>query len=366
LTVCGSFGFGNAGDEAIPYAIADIATHLGLSVDLDVVGRFDEPALTGVIGMGTGGIRRREELRGQPIVVTGGGIIENNPRAVIFACEEFLNGTFTERACLYGISTEPGVVYGWRCKRRLLSILKRFDKVFTRDCLSERILNEMFPRVKTETIGDIVLWMHPSTDDIPSELKLPERFIVVNLTQNWSKESEWRAWVSTELHALSKELEMPLVFVPMTDVYDDDRVEHRSVAAEIANLKPEIAVEVILENLNPRAISAIVGRADLVVSMRLHGCVMAYAQQTPSVALAYHPKIDGFLSTVDLRGAMLPRQTPPKQSEAIYGYRFSDLNICPGDLVRVATDSLSRPNFSKLPVLKARSAAVLHEFVSTF
>ncbi len=34
LTVCGSFGFGNAGDEAIPDAIFDMAAQLGIPVEL--------------------------------------------------------------------------------------------------------------------------------------------------------------------------------------------------------------------------------------------------------------------------------------------------------------------------------------------
>src|SRR5262245_33062253 len=76
LTVCGSFGFGNAGDEAVPIALADIGAYLGFSMNVNVVGRFDEPALSQVIGLGPRDASRRETLRGYPLLLSGGGIIE--------------------------------------------------------------------------------------------------------------------------------------------------------------------------------------------------------------------------------------------------------------------------------------------------
>jgi len=53
LTLCGSFGFGNAGDEAVPLAFRDLLDDAGLhDVGIDSLTRFDEPALPNIVGLG--------------------------------------------------------------------------------------------------------------------------------------------------------------------------------------------------------------------------------------------------------------------------------------------------------------------------
>jgi polysaccharide pyruvyl transferase WcaK-like protein len=80
------------------------------------------------------------------------------------------------------------------------------------------------------------------------------------------------------------------------------------------------------DNIDPRTVSAVYGRAKLVVGMRLHACVMAYGRRTPFVAIAYHPKLHGFAATVGASDFVLPRQARP-QAAKIYGYRFEDTGI---------------------------------------
>ena len=46
-----------------------------------------------------------------------------------------------------------------------------------------------------------------------------------------------------------------------------------------------------------------------------------------------------------------------------YGYNFADLNLRRGDLVRKVVANIAQNDFSRLPVLKAKSAAALKEFL---
>src|SRR5262249_7868253 len=101
--------------------------------------------------------------------------------------------------------------------------------------------------------------------------------------------------------------------VPMTGPFDDDRDEHKAIAQKLALLKPELEVCKIETTLTPRAVAHLLGNATLVVSMRLHGCVMAYAQRTPCVCLVYHPKLSGFSKTEMWPGAQLPSSIPERQ-----------------------------------------------------
>ena len=363
LTVCGSFGFGNAGDEAIPEAITDMAGQLGMPVHIDMVTRFDNPAMPHVIGLGAKDRHRLELLRQQPLIMSGGGIIDSASIGTIFRCERLLDRAFAPRSSLLGVSVEPGKRYGFRSRWLLRRCLRHFDKVYTRDKLSESTLNGVLPGVKTETVGDLVLWLQPDRRDWTSELRLPPDFIAVNLSPRWSRDAEWRKWISNEISEIGNELETSVVFFPMSCLFDDDRKELRMVADELAKINPRLQVVSIETNLAPRSVAAILSKARMVISMRLHGCVMAYGQRRPCVGLAYHPKLAGFFETIGWPTALVPDELPRMQRSEGNGYNFADLNLRPGDLVRKVVENIARNDFSMLPVLKAKSAAALEEFL---
>ena len=364
VTVCGSFGFGNAGDEAIPLALADMGAHLGVKVAPDIVGRYDEPASPAVIGIGARDAARREAVRGQPVILSGGGIIDNTKRATLVRCGFLLDKAFAPRASLLGINVESGVPYRFGARWRLRRLLRRFEVVHTRDTLSEATLRSVFPDMKVETVGDLVLWLEPDAASVPGAIHTPARYVAVVLAPRWSKEPAWRAWIAGELHTLCRTLEAGLVFVPMTGDYDDDRLEHRAVVAELRRLTPEVAIEVVEAPLTPRGVAHLLGQAELVISMRLHGCVMAYSRRRPFLGLAYHPKLLGFFRTVQWEEALLPRRLPDMQSEKVYGYRFSDLEMPQGELVRGAEKVAGRKDFAALEPLKQQSAAALRRFLA--
>ncbi|WP_084462222.1 polysaccharide pyruvyl transferase family protein [Bradyrhizobium sp. WSM1417] len=354
LSICGSFGFGNVGDEAIPLAIADLGLSLGVLIEPIVIGRYDEPALAEVIGWSNRDKERRETLRGVPLVFSGGGIIDSTPNAVLFRCSKLLERGYASKASVFGASVEAGVSYDWRCRWRLKRLLRSIGVVYTRDDLSNRMLKLILPQIEVKTIGDLVLWLKPKFDE---KICLPTRYIAVNLAQRWSGDPAWQQWIVVELASLSKLLNLGIVFVPMTGEYDDDRIEHRLIAEKLRLVAPEIEVQCLEETLNPRLVAGIFAKAELAVSMRLHGCVIAFAQETACVGIGYHPKLFGFFETVNLTGAIIPTSPPAIQTKGIYGYSFADLGVKDGDLVRAAQDSLSEIDFSMLSVLKERSAA---------
>ncbi len=65
---------------------------------------------------------------------------------------------------------------------------------------------------------------------------------------------------------------------------DDLEVSH-----ELAALAPESAL--VTQELHPRALLGLIGRLDLLVSMRLHALIFAAARAVPGVGLSYDPKV---------------------------------------------------------------------------
>lgn len=362
LSICGSFGFGNIGDEAIPLAITDLGHSLGVSIEPTVIGRYDEPAIGEVIGWSDRDKERREALRGSPMVFSGGGIIDNTPNAVIFRCSKLFERGYASKVSVFGASVEAGVSYDWHRRWRLRRLLRGVGTVYTRDDLSKRVLNRVLPRIEAKTIGDLVLWLKPQRNEKIC-IGLPARYIAVNLAQRWSGDPAWQKWIVSELVTLSKLLDLGIVFVPMTDQYDDDRVEHRSIARELQLVAPEVQTKLIEDPVSPRAVASIFANAELAVSMRLHGCVIAFSQETACVGIGYHPKLFGFFETINNEGAIIPSSPPAIQTKGLYGYSFEDLGMKGGELVRAAQKTLEEVDFSMLAVLKARSAAAFREIL---
>lgn len=368
ITVCGSFGYGNAGDEAIPLAINHILQTSGINDNVDVLSRFKTPDIPAVIG--TDDAVRLERIKGQPIVAAGGGIIEPGERATVLRCKTFLSKSFASDIAFVGVSVEPGVKYGWFKKNEILKILRQstLPEIYTRDVVSESTLRKLYPKLSIKTVGDLVLWL-PSSDKKPEDFSIKnieQRYIAVSLSGCWADDAEWYKWIVTELINLTKEINANLVFVPMSSKFDDDRNEHKKVAALLAQ-QPDFDKTIVCLDGDYSAtdVAAVYQDAIIVVSTRLHGCVIAYAQKTPFVGISYHPKLIGFSYTVGLRKFILPIIVPRQQFPGIYGFRFKDLNLQKNTLVNAGISAIVKNDFSALEYYKRESLSAMQLFLSS-
>jgi len=366
ITVCGSFGYGNAGDEAIPLSYSSLLKAAGVDCNINVLSRYSKTDIKSVIG--TSEDERVRAIRNVPIIVSGGGIIEQKPIATALMCKIFLTQKFSTNIGFIGISVEPGVNYGRTIKNKTLNVLKQstLPYIYTRDFLSEVTLRRLYPKLNIKTIGDLVLWLEAS-DNKPVGLPLNvSRYIAVSLTGCWRDEPAWYEWIVNELLNTANEQDATLVFTPMSSKYDDDREEHRKVANMIKN-NTKCAFDVICldEDYIATDIAAIFRDAILVISMRLHGCVIAYGQKTPFIGISYHPKLVGFSYTVGLRKYVLPKHVPNEQTLGAYGYKFNDLELKVGLINDVAESAINEQNFSSLEYYKWRSLTAMKLFLAT-
>jgi len=366
LTIFGSFGFGNIGDEAIPYALADLLQQLKLDYELSIVSRFDSPAMDSVIGLGAVHTDTLDKLRGQPSIIAGGGIVEAKDISSILRYKHYIEKVQPSHSAIIAGSFEFGVNYGWKIKRQLRHVFSQMDAIYTRDYLSELYFKETFPEQQVSTLGDMVLGMKADAEK-PADISLEkDHYIAVCLSDTWSKDPEWLPWIGDELKALSNTLNRPLLFVPMScHSSDDDRIEHRRISEHLKANGIKHEPHTLDQQYDPRAVSAILRDAHLVIAMRLHSCVMAYAQQTPFVGISYHPKLMGFAQTVGWRPFLLPaKNAPMKQDTDKYGYAFSSLTLQQGDLVTMADKALEHGEFNLLPVLIDNLKQALQHFLN--
>jgi polysaccharide pyruvyl transferase WcaK-like protein len=351
ITLCGSFGYANAGDEAVPLALRDLADDAGWSLEFDIVSRFDDPALPEVIGLGEKDRARRDALCGQPMLFVGGGVIEPRDMSVFNRCLPLVEEMAAPSAGLFACAVEPGTTFPWMMRRRLRRALARLDLVTVRDVLSQQALRAIAPRLDVEVTGDVVLWMRPA-DMIPEPLRAFDRYIAVSLASKWLDESTFHDWLAGHLERLASELNAAIVFVPCASRFDKDAVQHQRVAKIIAARNANVRIAQINEQLGPREVAAVLDRAVLTIGMRLHAAVMAYANRTPFVALAYHPKLHGFVRTVKQEMMLLPGSPPSQQSRNTHGYAWNDLALTDCDLFKVALSAIDNADFSRIEPLK--------------
>lgn len=350
LTIAGSFGFGNAGDEGVPLALSDMARSIGVALDIELLGRFDDPALPGVIGLGEADAASRQAISTRPVLFVGGGIVEPQPKAAVSRTSPWLKRAGVPYAALFGAGVESRVEYNWRNRRRLVSALKRMSRLFVRDVVSAVELSRIMPAGDIETIGDVILWLEPGRR--PAELDGIDRYIAVNLSPRWTDEPGWPQWIAEQLLQVSRRFDAPLVFVPCTQRHDRDQEEHELVAGLLRQQSDAPQVVCIGDGYGPREIAGAIGGALLTIAMRLHACVMSYAQQVPWVALAYHPKLSGFAATVEQPFRLLPPDLPAQQSADAYGYTFSSMNLADCDLERAAVEAVEQASFHRLQPLR--------------
>jgi L-malate glycosyltransferase len=360
LSVFGSFGFGNVGDEIVPYCVKNLGENIGADIKLTTFSRYDGILKSDVINHQS---YRNTDL-GSLLFISGGGIIENHEMSCLDRALCKPNIHEATKIIPFGISVEPGVQFGWLAKRRLKKNLKRLEKIYVRDKLSSRVLKDLAPNIPQEIIGDLGLWCKSGPLDATRlQLKLPEKYLTVIVSDNWANQ-QFIDWFADEIATLAKKHGLSVLMLPISLVCSEDisiaqRVSEKIHANDISIEVVSLGKEDIGAIPDGGTIAGIISRGQLTLSMRLHGCVISYAQQVPFIAVAYHPKLLGFLETVGWEHAVVPKEFPQQQSKGSYGYAFSDLNLKQDSISELYPIILQKADFSQLQILKNRQSEIL-------
>ena len=299
------------------------------------------------------------------MVIAGGGIVEPRPESCLNRAFEIAEASPGLELRALAVSVEPGVRFSWRQRLRLRDQLAGLGPVAVRDVLSGRVLQLIAPDHPIRVVGDIALWTEPG--DIPPEIAadVPDEAIAVILQNQWQSQTFFN-WMADELAAIAREKERAILLLPFARYGSKDGVTHNRLRDALDKRAPDVSVVWPGETLPPEAVThgiaaAILARASLCVSMRLHGCVVAYSQKTPFVGLAYHPKLRGFFETVGWERALVPTRLPKRQSKDVYGFSFEDLTLEGGDLLKAARQVEYFEDFSGIAFWRARQLEFVRE-----
>lgn len=298
--ICGAYGAGNLGDEAMLKAI--IASLRGIDPDIPISVVTRDPAMTRQ-KHGVGAVYTFDlpgiiaEMRKCRLYICGGGsLIQNitSRRSLYY----YLAMLCLAKRCgcktlLYGSGIGP--LSGRSDIERTAKILNTCaDAICLRDEMSRELL-ERIGVTAPEIIltADPVLSLSACSEDDAAEFLLkngvdPDGKFACFCLRQWQGLDERLGEIAAAIGYARDTLGLTPVFVALNRTLDPDIAQKAADAAGVACT--------ILAPDSAGLCMGVMKKAQLVVSMRLHGALLAAACGVPTVGISYDPKVAGFLS----------------------------------------------------------------------
>ncbi len=301
VCICGSYGIGNSGDEAILSAIIEDIRSVTPNADITVMSRRPKitKAVQRVHAIHSFDIPRVffRLLRSDVFVNGGGNLIQDitSTRSIIF----YLFTIRLAKLCganviMYGCGIGP--ITKTRNRKLAAKVLNK--SVCGIALREERAFQELSALGVTKpeiSVGaDPAVNLHPAdeqaVDAVLIRAGLPEQKLLGISVRDWKNAEETAKSVAFAAdHACEKYGFVP-VFIPMHT--DDVRVSE-SIARMMKN-----KAYVISEKCSVDVTIGIIGKMDYILGMRLHSLIFASSRQVPAVGIAYDVKALGFMRSI--------------------------------------------------------------------
>jgi polysaccharide pyruvyl transferase CsaB len=312
ILVCGYYGYGNAGDEAIlDVLLDDLRTVHGRPSITVVTGRTRQvESAHEVAALDLADVESVIDgaLAADLLVLGGGGLFQDYegifPDTMLlpnhwglgyYAGFAFLGRLVGAPVAIYGAGVGPLRTTDGR--KLTEAAFGAASSASVRDRASMLLLSEL--GVDTDRV---TLTADPAfllKDDAPATaLKTGPTTIGVSV-RPWA-DGSWIEPLARALDEIVEAHDATIVFVSLQQSdrpHEDDLAVSRSVAGLMRRSE---RVRIDEDTATPGAIRAAFGTFDLVVGMRLHAIVFAASAGTPVIGLSYDPKVPSMMSELEL------------------------------------------------------------------
>jgi polysaccharide pyruvyl transferase CsaB len=310
VVLSGYYGFDNAGDEAVLYSI--IKELRRLKPELKIIVLSNNPVKT-KFTFGVEAVTRWHlpsvvsVIREASLLISGGGSLLQDvtgPKSIIYYLG-VVGIAQAMRVPTFFYSQGIGPVTGLLGKKLIPLVADRVDKITVRDNQSARLLESLgVTKPKVIITPDPVLGIDPEGVNLSRGEKLLGPLGEGSLGRIGLTLRDWPG-MEELLPSLAKWCNdcasqgWEIVIMPFH--LPEDRVLGErllNIMAQERNFSQEKCV--ILEGgyLTEEYLS-IIGNLDFLISMRLHGLIMAGVMGVPMAGISYDPKVDAFLAQVN-------------------------------------------------------------------
>lgn len=352
LLIAGYHGFGNCGDEAILLAMT---TNIrAMAPDVEITALSYKPEFTKT-EYNVKAVQRfnfaevLKTIRHSDIVLSGGGTLlqdGTSTRSLIYYLAIIkMAKLFKKRVMLYANGIGP--VNGRLNRRLVKSVVNTVDMITLREKLSEADLRSIGvskpniivtadPAFTLKSISDSEADKILASEGVPRDKQL-----VGISVRAWSRALGGEEYLEKIARVCDNLVNQGknVVFVPME--YPKDLDVSRRVISKMSQ-----KAYIIENRYNPPQIMGIVGRLDLMLSMRLHTLIFAAVKNVPMLGIIYDPKVEYYLKVLempeagDVRTEHLDADRVTKRAMAI----FADLEGYKATLKKNADVMMDRAN----------------------
>jgi polysaccharide pyruvyl transferase CsaB len=317
VLVCGYYGFGNAGDEAIlTVLLEDLRSHYP-AAEIDVLSGnpIATSARYGVSGVewGSPAALMEASRRADLMVLGGGGLIQdyNGFNAADLLTSRHGDVIWAEFALLARMCSKPLAIYAigvgplssdeGRKAARLTFELASSASV--RDELSAKLLADIgVPPTNFTVSADPVFRLQPSQAEgsVLDAEGMPAADMTIGACLRPWRSGLPIAELASALDLLVEKLDARVIFLPFQ--LAPTRNENDAFAAHEVMLAMEHAdrAGIVRGSYGPAEKLAIFSSFDAVVAMRLHAAMFGLKAGRPTVAISYDPKVDSLMNDCGL------------------------------------------------------------------
>ncbi len=300
VVISGYYGFSNAGDEAMLYAILRALRQCFPEAQITVIsGKPKDTARKfGIHAVPRfGGLSIGKSILCCDLLISGGGSLlqdVTSSRSLLYYLSIILAGIFCrKRVFLYGQGIGP-LRRRWVCGLLRL-VLSHVDAITVRDEKSQKVLKTLGVKAPVYVTADSVFSLPKASLDVGEAIlrkagvPMDKKVIGISV-RNWLEAERWAGRFSAYLNRL-EEKDVSVLFIPM------QWPEDKRMAEFLCRKKPG-HIYFLDGPFSPAELMSIMGNLDLLVGMRLHALIFAALMHVPLIGISYDPKIDNFLQTI--------------------------------------------------------------------
>ncbi|HOA80888.1 MAG TPA: polysaccharide pyruvyl transferase CsaB [Defluviitaleaceae bacterium] len=300
IVLSGYYGFNNAGDEAVLYAIINTLKDELKDIDITVLSNSPEDTAKKYNVKAINRWSFREVVRAikkSDLLISGGGSLLQDItswKSILYYLFIILIAKiFRKKVVIYSQGIGP---VSMKFNRILIKwIINKTDYISVRDEESKEELKELGIKKDIEVVPDPVMaiTLSPEQEEIANKFlpgKENKKRLGVYL-RDWEVDSSFYKKIINVLKwALNEEWQ--IVFVPM---------HHPEDIKMAKELSKDIPSSIVYEGDNsPINILSLTNTMDYIISMRLHGLIMSSIRKVPFIGLSYDPKVDRFIQNINV------------------------------------------------------------------
>ena len=299
VVVCGAYGRGNMGDDAI---LQTIIRQLRMQdPDLPICVMTRKPVETALeTGVSTVQIfhamRASKWMKRSTLYISGGGTLLQNAtstRSLIYYLFSMIQAKKCGcRVMLYGCGAGP--VRGKGNQRLVARVLNRYaDQMTLRDPASRQTLERFGVTVpKCMVTADPALGMQADTERTPEFLRKNgmdrDQKYALFVLRPWSGMERRLDAVRQAAEYVYRRWDLMPVFMCF-EPSRDRNITHTAADGL------QVPYKILTGESDCSIACGVIARSQLVVAMRLHALVFACSQDVPMVGISYDPKVSGFM-----------------------------------------------------------------------